>query len=121
MTHFIYLFIVLATAWETDNFTCRQQNLQDSSAALNGEVNRRIQNLLTNGTSTYQKLSHVPLQQKVHDTGMESLDANERETVTQAVQTFMATQGLSNFDEAVALWSANPNPHASGVVIAQSY
>jgi hypothetical protein len=108
MTHFIYLFIVFATAWETDNFSCRHQNLQDSSNALNAEVNRRIQNLLTNGTTTHQKLSHIPLQQKVHDTGFESLNANERETVTQAVQAFMTAQGLSNFDEAMALWSAAP-------------
>jgi hypothetical protein len=59
MTYLLSIFMTFVTAWETDNFTCRQQNLQDSSTALNSEVNRRIQNLLSNGTATYQKLSHI--------------------------------------------------------------
>ena len=98
----------MAVAWESDSFTCRYQELQDSTVPLSAEVNRRMAEVVTVGTPTNRKESHIQIQQRILEVGYAGLSDQDRTIVDVEVRDFMSARNISDFNEGVRRWSSSP-------------
>lgn len=114
MKVFIFIFITaigsLSLSYETDNFNCRYENLKDVSAPLSGEVNRRIQEVLSRkrpvvtGKSTVEaRLERI--QEKVFKSGWGSLSRAQRKIAVQEIRRINRERGFESFQEVRDLWT----------------
>ncbi len=108
MIFILILISQMAVAWESDSFTCRYQELQDSTVPLSAEVNRRMAEVVTVGTPTNRKESHIQIQQRILEVGYAGLSDQDRTIVDVEVRDFMSARNISDFNEGVRRWSSSP-------------
>lgn len=96
------LLSLSAVAWETDNFHCRYQELEDVSSQLNAEVNRRINHVLTHGGPGSQENNGTRI--FVQQFGIDNLEAHEKKQVDEMIKDFMRDSGIESFSKAKRIW-----------------
>ncbi len=105
---FFSFMIIMTLAWESDNFTCRYQNLTDSTAALNREVNRRMNEVVNVGVATHRKPNHIEIQRRIQNTGYDQLSEQDCSIAEPEIRALMAAENITDFTEATQRWSSSP-------------